>query len=140
MNDLMAQIDLATGVRLAVWDRLGIWFSGICIVHCLTLPVFLLALSYWPELEGAHAWVHPAFALMLLVTTLPAARSAIVRHRVPGVAALLLVGLAIVLMALLLGVRAGIWVEDGLTLAGSVLLVTGHWKNGRACARGHCSH
>jgi hypothetical protein len=48
--------------------------------------------------------------------------------------------MAVVLIAMLAGRSAGIYVEDGLTLLGSGILIVGHWKNGRACAHHHCTH
>lgn len=127
-------------VRLSIWDRTGIWLSGICMVHCLALPVMLLLVPLWPSLGPAHGWLHPAFAVMLIGTTLPAAFSAWRRHRSPGLAALLLAGLAVVMVAMLIGRTGGVVLEDGITLLGSAMLIAGHWKNGRVCATGTCTH
>ena len=124
----------------ALWDRVGIWLSGICVVHCLTLPLALLALPFFPGLVPAHEWIHPLFAAMLFLTTLPAAFGAWKRHNSGSLALLLLSGLGVVLLALWMGDLLGIYAEDGLTIVGSAILIVGHWKNGRACASTDCSH
>ena len=127
-------------IRLSIWDRAGIWLSGICMVHCLALPLLLVTLPLWPALAPAHDWIHPIFAALLIITTLPAAYAAWRRHASPQIARLLLSGLGIVMVAMILGEFRGVYVEDGATLIGSALLIAGHWKNGRACARGTCHH
>lgn len=127
-------------VRLSTYDRTGIWLSGICMVHCLALPLMLLVVPFWPALGAAHGWIHPAFAIMLIGTTLPAAFSAWRRHESPRLALLLVGGLGVVMFAMLIGRSAGVYVEDGVTLLGSAMLIVGHWKNGRVCATGTCSH
>lgn len=110
------------------------------MVHCLILPLLLLSMPFWPVLAPAHDWIHPIFAGMLLITTLPAAHAAWRRHASPQIARLLIAGLIVVFVAMLIGDYAGPYAEDGVTLLGSGLLIAGHWKNGRACARGACSH
>ena len=136
----MKQRSVQIPVRLTVWDRVGIWLSGVCMVHCLALPLLLLALPFWPGLLPAHDWIHPVFATMLVATTLPAAYGAWKRHGSGRLALLLLSGLVIVFLALWLGRDAGVYVEDTVTLLGSGVLIVGHWKNGRACATSSCSH
>lgn len=127
-------------VHLSTWDRAGIWLSGICMVHCLALPVMLLLVPLWPTLGSAHGWVHPAFAVMLIGTTLPAAYSAWRRHHSPGLGTLLMAGLCVVMVGMMIGRSAGVFAEDGITLVGSVMLIAGHWRNGRVCASGACDH
>ncbi|HET6567802.1 MAG TPA: MerC domain-containing protein [Rhodothermales bacterium] len=116
----------------AFWDRIGIWISGACMVHCLLLPVALTTLSVWPVMGAVHAWLHPVFALLLVPTTAGAARHGWRHHRRKDVVALLAVGLAVVLVAGILGHLApGALVETAITVTGSILLITGHWRNWR---------
>jgi hypothetical protein len=116
-------------------DRVGISLSGICVVHCLLLPVALAALPLWPVLETAHAWLHPVFAVLLLPTTLAAMAHGYRRHRRNDIAGLLGAGLVLILGAGFLGhAMPGAFTETALTVLGSALLITGHWRNWRTNA------
>ncbi len=116
------------------WDRLGIGLSGLCAVHCLLTPLALATLSLWPVTFDPDAWLHPIFAVLLIPATLMAVRLA-VRHRHSGHIPMLLGGgLMLVLAAMVIGEVAGVASEAAVTVLGSSLLITGHWRNGRACS------
>lgn len=114
-------------------DRIGLVVSGVCVVHCLLVPVVLATLPLWPLASVLHGWLHPVIALILVPTTLVATVSGYRKHRRKRIVALLMLGLAVVLAAGGWGfVHPGAVVETAMTLAGSGLLVTGHWRNWRA--------
>ncbi len=116
------------------WDRLGIGLSGLCAVHCLLTPLALATLSLWPVAFDPDAWLHPIFAALLIPPMLMAIRLA-VRHRHGRHIPLLLGGgLILVLAAMVVGDVAGAMSEAAVTVLGSSLLITGHWRNGRACS------
>lgn len=112
------------------WDRVGIALSGLCAAHCLLTPLALATLSLWPIAFDPDAWVHPLFAALLIPTTLIAIRLAVRRRRAKHVAALLGIGLLLVLAAMLVGDVAGAVSEAAVTILGSSLLIAGHWRNG----------
>ncbi len=121
-----------------LWDRVGITLSGICVVHCLLLPVLLALLPLWPFGETLHAWMHPAIAVLLVPTTALAMISAYRRHRRWMILVLLGSGLVFILAAGILGhIGPGAPLEMIVTMIGSFLLITGHWINWRRGA--HCS-
>ncbi len=124
-----------------IWDRLGISLSGLCAVHCLATSIVLAVLPLWPLAFELDAWVHPVFAVLLIPTTLLALRRAI-RHRHPrSVAVSMGAGLVIVLIALVVGHGGGgAWAEAGITLVGSSLLISGHWRNWRGCTHDELVH
>jgi len=114
-------------------DRLGVLLSGVCMVHCLLLPVMLSTLPLWPAAAAWHRWLHPVFALILIPTTMVAAVAGYRKHGRRRIVGVLGVGLAVILSAGVLGhAMPGAAVETGLTVAGSVLLIAGHWRNWRA--------
>lgn len=116
----------------AFWDRVGIWISGACMIHCLVLPVALTTLSVWPTMGAVHAWLHPVFAVLLVPTTAGAAWHGWHHHRRVGVMLLFTIGLAVVALGGVLGhLVPGATVETVITVTGSILLVTGHWRNWR---------
>ncbi|ARA91824.1 MAG: MerC domain-containing protein [Bacteroidetes bacterium] len=124
-------------IKWSGWDRIGIALSGLCIVHCLLLPVALAVAPLWSALAAVHDGFHLVLAVLLVPTTVLAVRSGYRQHRDRGVLGLLSSGLAIIVAAALLGhdVLGDGW-GTGLTLIGSVLLIAGHWRNWqrrRAC-------
>ncbi|MFH5832903.1 MerC domain-containing protein [Halalkalibaculum sp. DA3122] len=112
----------------ALWDRLGISLSGICAVHCLFFPVAIALLPLWPAAEAIHDWTHPILFLLIVPTVIFALRGGVVDSRVP---ALLYAGLLVVGLAWLLHDPLGNFGEAAVTMAGSGLLVAGHWFNYR---------
>ena len=133
----MQEASVSSSARLdtSLWDRLGIGLSGLCAVHCLLTSILLAALPLWSMAFTLDTWVHPVFAVLLIPTTLLALRRA-VRHGHPrSVAVSMAAGLVLVLIALAAGhgVGAGAWTEAAITTLGSVLLISGHWRNWRGC-------
>lgn len=61
------------------WDRIGISLSGLCMVHCMVMPVVLAALPLWSMAETLHDWLHPLF----LVSLVPISVMALVRRGKP---------------------------------------------------------
>jgi len=117
-------------------DRLAIALSGLCLVHCLAIPLVVLtapALAAWfTGTETVAHWVLLALALPL---SMWAYHRGYRRHG--GVAATAMGGVGLLLM--LLGVShllAVAW-EIPLTLSGVVLVSAGHVMNIRRCRRAH---
>jgi hypothetical protein len=115
--------------RTNVIEGAAVSASLLCLVHCLALPVLLLLL---PGVIGLFAR-SDAFHYVALALVVPAALSAFWigyrRHHARRPALLGLAGAACLVIALLPGVGEGgeLW----LTVAGSLLLITGHLMNWR---------
>jgi hypothetical protein len=56
------------------WDRIGIFASGACAVHCLIAPFLFLLMPAFAEI-----WAHPASHLVIAVVVLPAAATVLLR-------------------------------------------------------------
>lgn len=128
------------GSKPSLWDRLGLGLSGLCMVHCLLLPVAVALLPLWPALEEVHEGFHLLLAVVLIPTTLFAMRSGYRHHRDRGILGVLAGGLFVVVVVALFGHDVlGNLAATGLTLVGSVLLITGHWRNWRrqSCRTSH---
>ena len=124
-----------------IWDRIGISFSGLCMVHCMLLPVVLVAVPLWSTAETLHDWLHPLFLVALLPISFMALVATADKPQAKSVRVLLgvgLFGLLLIALASLFGHEAANpVVETAFTLLGSGMLVTGHWRNGH-CRR--CVH
>lgn len=56
------------------WDRLGIWASAACAVHCFAAPLLFLLV---PTLAGI--WAHPASHVLIALLVLPLAGTVLLR-------------------------------------------------------------
>lgn len=124
--------NLSAPLKRGFFDGMAIGMSGLCLVHCVALPVLLIAL---PNLSVATHWpeeMHLVAAILAGITCsaaiLPRWSSYTQRQR------LRIGGCALVGLLCLFG---AITVHDHLTetiitVIGSLLLVAGHLQNLRA--------
>lgn len=124
-------------------DRIAMLLSGLCLLHCLALPLLFIALPFAGGLADSH-WHGP-----LLVVALPVSIAAIVigyrRHGNRGIVAGVALGLALLVAGATVGhAHLGETADRLLTVSGSLILAAMHWQNsvrlreyrGRALARG----
>jgi hypothetical protein len=112
-----------------IWDRLGIGISTVCAIHCLFFPVLIATLPMWGFASILHEWAHPVFIVLIAPTVYIASKRS---HFNKLVTATLTAGLALIILGWILGHHLlGIWFETAFTVAGSGLLIMGHWKNYR---------
>lgn len=108
------------------WDRLGIGLSGLCAVHCLLVPVFVSLIPLWPAFEEFHEYTHLVFFLAIAPAVILSIKN---RRQLKLVSGYLYAGLFIIFLAWFFNHLLGEYGEAGVTLAGSVLLIRGHWLN-----------
>jgi len=120
---------------VSLFDLSAIGLSGLCLVHCLALPVlaaFLPVLGAWSHAE----WVHLLFAAVAVPLTGLALWRVHRRRPLPlPLRALAVAGLA--------GLLAGAFgwpdaaMETPVTVAGSLMLVSAHVWNWRRMSHAH---
>lgn len=108
------------------WDKAGIALSGVCAIHCLLVPVFVSLIPLWPALADFHEFTHLVFFLAIAPAVILSIQN-IKNHRKSSL--YLYSGLIIILLAWLFNSALGYYGETGITLAGSLLLIRGHWLN-----------
>lgn len=116
-------------------DSLAIALSGLCLVHCLALPV-LIALF---PLLGVGLIDHESFHQVILIAVVPtttiALGSGYIRHRYKRVAVLGIAGVAaLVFAAFALHSLHAHAMETWLTVAGGLMLAFAHVLNYRRCS------
>ena len=117
-------------------DRLAIALSALCLLHCLAIPLAVLAapaVTAW--LSGTETAMHWALLALAVPLSIWAYSRGYRRHG--GVAATVLGGLGLALM--LVGVShllATNW-EIPLTLVGVVMVSVGHGMNIHRCRQAH---
>lgn len=132
-----------------MWDRIGVGLSGLCLIHCLLLPV-LVTLLPWLGEHFEDERVHLMFAALTVPVALIAFVPNFLRFRRRGILALGLAGAACLMTGALAHDLVGETGEHLLTILGGVLLITGHLQNyrlgslccsGELCSNaGHSSH
>lgn len=131
---MMTSVTTTPGLpRETLLHRTGMALSGLCLVHCLLLPlvvaagpVMLIAAvpTGWLESE----WFHAALIVPVVLVSGPALwRSGGVR------AGVLIAALAALIAALFVASET---LETGLTVAGALSLLAAHW----ATLRGRKAH
>ena len=108
--------------RISCWDWAGVFFSSLCLVHCVTTPILLASTALWIVSE----WVHVGFLVLLIPITLIASRRS---YRKPSVVVFLYAGLSILGAGLILSEVFGERFEVSTTILGSLLLIIGHLRN-----------
>jgi hypothetical protein len=112
-----------------LWDRFGLGLSAICAIHCLFFPVLVALLPLLSVSPFLAEWLHPLFIVLIAPTVYFASKRS---HFDRKITRLLGSGFLLVLAGWLIGhFWLGFWVETGSTLAGSLLLIRGHWLNYR---------
>lgn len=123
-----------TGIVRTRADMIGIGLSGLCMVHCLAFP---LLVSFAPAilrgLPGDDV-THRVLAMGIALAGGLAFRSGYKVHRKGWILALFLLGIALISAAAALGESVlPAYGETGITVCGSLLLITAHWCNRSFC-------
>ena len=119
---------LLTGV-----DRSAIALSTLCVIHCLVVPIVLIAL---PTITGLAVFSDERFHTWLLFAVMPISLFAVAvsffQYQNPAVVILALAGIFILLLVAVLGeTMFGSNGEVILTVIGSALVALAHLKNMR---------
>lgn len=110
------------------WDRLGIAFSGACVVHCI-LVAFIPFI--FPAIESyTHStWIHISVGLIILFTSPLAFIPGYRKHGLTWILGLAVSGLFFILMGILLEGKFSDQVSHAISIVGSLCLVFAHVKN-----------
>lgn len=115
-------------------DRWAMWVSAACVVHCLLTTVMVAMLSTAGGLLGSPL-IHEGGLVVAILLGLVAFGRGIVVHGRPLPIVLGGCGLALMAAALFVSDAGGHLVESALTVAGVVVLATGHALNRRPARR-----
>lgn len=126
------------------WDKLGILISGLCVVHCLAIPIVILmfpaiSMRFFPAEDSTHIIL---LAFILGVAGV-AFHSGYRQHGKWQPLAWLAAGLALVLFAtFFVHDHMGHAWEPIFAIIGSVCLIRAHYLNHicKKCEHDHVSH
>ena len=121
-------------------DKASITLSLACMIHCLLMPSFLVLTSGFFALSIDNEFIHKAFLIIVLPVSLYALITGYRNHKILSYLYMGASGLWILIFAVLFGDGVlGELAEKSLTLLGSLIVASAHYKNYKACKELDCS-
>ncbi len=113
-----------------ILDHAAIVLSGLCLVHCLLLPVIIVAVPLLAQLNETH--FHAQMLLVVVPVSLFAFAHGYRRHGNLRIIAGGIAGIALLFIGgTVVHASYGIFAYSLLTIAGSIVLATSHYFNNR---------
>jgi hypothetical protein len=112
------------------FDKMGICVSGLCLVHCLIMPIILLSFPVvFSDFEHSDHDIHFLFGILVLISATLAVYPHCRKSGRKDILGLAVAGVLLILGGFTIGHEISETVEHGLTVIGSILLVIAHYKN-----------
>jgi hypothetical protein len=121
-----------------LFDQIAIALSGVCIIHCLAVPVLVAVLPMAALSLGSESHFHSLMLWFVVPTSIAGFGLGLHAHRHIGIVLLGATGVAVLMVAGLWGHTA--WatsVEVAVSVLGSLVLAVAHWLNFREVRRPH---
>lgn len=123
-------MDNSSSEKGGILDHAAIALSGLCLVHCLLLPVIIIALPLLGQLNATH------FHAQLLIVVIPVSLFAFTlgfrRHANQAIIAGGIAGISLLFIGgTVAHANFGLLADSLLTMAGSIVLATSHYYNNR---------
>lgn len=129
-----------TTKKSSLLDSLAIALSGLCLVHCLALPVLIALFPLLSVNLVDHESFHQIILVAVVPTTAIALVSGIMRHHRMLVAVLGIIGVAaLTFAAFVLHAVHAHGMETWVTVTGGLLLASAHVLNFRHCKHRGCT-
>ena len=136
-NRIMPSNDMNTQVNA---DKASITLSLACMIHCLLMPSFLVLTSGFFALSIDNEFIHKAFLIIVLPVSLYALITGYRNHKILSYFYLGTSGLWVLIFAVFFGEGVfGELAEKSLTLLGSIIVASAHYKNYKACKELDCN-
>ena len=134
-------METATTTGSRQWaDRLGVWTSALCVVHCLLTPLLISFSAVLAHFLPAEERVHRSLALLVALFGTVALLLGFRKHRRPTVLFIMLAGLGCIVGAAWFGDRLPSHaIEVAITFCGSALMITAHRLNHTFCRSCECA-
>jgi MerC mercury resistance protein len=118
-------------------DLAAVGLSGLCLIHCLALPLFIAGLPFLAQYSDGH--LHAQLLIVVLPLSILALGLGYRRHRIRRI----VVGGSLGMLLLIIGAtvahaRLGITADRLFTIAGALTLAVSHFFNSMR-ARAGCA-
>ena len=121
-------------------DKASITLSLACMIHCLLMPSFLVLTSGFFALSIDNELIHKAFLIIVLPVSLYALITGYRNHKILSYFYIGTSGLWLLVFAVFFGEGVfGELAEKSLTLLGSFIVASAHYKNYKACKELDCN-
>ncbi len=122
-------------------DAVAVFLSGVCLLHCLALPVLLTLLPIFNVTLLSEKAFHLIMMLVILPISLIALTIGCRQHRDRLTVILGGIGLSVLTITALFGHNLfGLTGERLVTSVGGVILALAHIQNYRCCRQDDCQH
>ena len=126
-------------VSQAISDRLAMTLSFACILHCLFMPAFLITSLTFASIEFSDELLHYSILFLAIPVSLFALLSGKKNHNNNLIFIVGILGLTVLFLALFSeGNFYGFPLETLLTIIGSMIVITAHYKNYQICQQLDC--
>lgn len=119
-----------------IWDKLGIWISGLCLIHCLVLPLILIFIpviyKYKYHYLFDEARIHGFFFISMILVALLSFLPAYKIHKQKKPFLVFISGLLIYALPLFFHDFFHSW-ELLISILASGLIIYAHWINKTHC-------
>ena len=130
-NKIKPSNDMNTQVNA---DKASITLSLACMIHCLLMPSFLVLTSGFFALSIDNELIHKAFLIIVLPVSLYALITGYRNHKILSYFYIGTSGLWLLVFAVFFGEGVfGELAEKSLTLLGSIIVASAHYKIYKAC-------
>ena len=119
-------------------DKFAISFSAICMIHCLFAPSLIVVSYSSLALTLESEIIHKAILLLTIPVSIFAISLGYKNHSNNSIIYTGIAGLTILISALLIGESIGENAELILTILGSLMVITCHYKNYDVCKKLNC--
>ncbi len=116
-------------IKPASWlDGVAVALSGLCLVHCLALPLIVAGLPFLAQFSAGH--LHLQMLIVVLPLSILALTIGLRRHRNLRIIAAGSIGmLLLVIGATVAHTQLGLTADRLFTIAGALTLATAHYYN-----------
>ena len=122
-------------------DSIAVVLSGICLLHCLALPLVLTGLPIVNTVLLDEEIFHSIMIIVILPISVIALTIGCRQHRDPLTMILGAIGLSILTAMALFGHdMVGVTGERIVTSVGGLILAAAHIRNFLCCREDHCEH
>ena len=120
-------------------DALAISLSFLCAVHCLFMPSFIILAPSLLSISFDNDFMHYLILALAIPISIFALSAGYKAHKSLSMIFIGFLGLSILLFAVLFGNSLfGEIGEKGLTLFGSVIVASAHYRNLKVCKELDC--
>jgi len=120
-------------------DGVAISLSFLCALHCLFVPSFIILAPSFLSISFNNEFIHYLILVLAIPISVFALSIGYKTHKNLSIFVIGFLGLSILLFALFYGnALFGEIGEKGMTLLGSIIVVSAHFRNLKVCKKLDC--